>query len=76
MIIPPEIKNLMQPLGLNYAELVKQSGALQFFALGFHDDRDNVVPTGLPCIARLNTKTREIYKLSVAEAMELTSKLE
>lgn len=65
----------MSQLGLNFAQLVKEDSRFLFFSLGLHDDRDNVVPTGLPFIVRLNRQTRATYTLTPEEGLRFTQKL-
>ena len=75
MKIPDEIKKVMSPLGLNFAQLVKEDGRFLFFSLGLHDDRDNVIPTGLPFIVRLDSQSRAVYTLTPEEGLRLTKTL-
>lgn len=75
MKIPDEIKKVMTPLGLNFAQLVKEDGRFLFFSLGMHDDRDNVIPTGLPLIVRLDSQSRAVYTLTPEEGLRLTQNL-
>lgn len=75
MIIPVEIKNTLREVGLNFAQLVKEDGRFRFYALGLHDDKDNVIPSGLPFIVRFDTESHDILILSPSKSLEFTKNL-